>query len=191
MDNDTLNQKEKEIFQRAKPYLSESDNVHHTQDVIEFALKLLATEKGDRYIVIPAAILHDVGWCTVPEDVRAKVRSPGRDISLAKAHEVEGAKIAKEILNDILSNDSQVAEILEIINGHDTRDDAISLNDMIVKDADKLSRYSANFRSTCDWSGLTPQELSKDLEEEIEKWFFCSASRRMAKEELSKRKSEI
>ena len=36
-------------------------------------------------------------------------------------------------------------EILRIIGGHDSRKEPISLNDKVVKDADKLSRYSKEY----------------------------------------------
>ncbi len=93
--------------------------------------------------MIPAMILHDVGWKMVPEDLHLKAYGPHAiypDVN--RIHEVEGAKIAAEILREAGYDDGQAAEIVEIIEGHDSRKEPLSVNDRIVKDADKLYRYS-------------------------------------------------
>jgi hypothetical protein len=60
-----LNVIESAILKLAKPYLQIRDNERHTFNAIEFALKLLEIYDAERTIVIPAMILHDVGWSKV------------------------------------------------------------------------------------------------------------------------------
>jgi len=93
--------------------------------------------------VIPAVLLHDVGWKTVPEEPQLKAFGPGRnDHEINRIHEVEGAKIARELLQQAGFDHSLVDQITEIILGHDSRQEAISHNDAMVKDSDELWRFS-------------------------------------------------
>ncbi|WP_300464155.1 HD domain-containing protein [Desulfobacula sp.] len=185
-----MNTIEKTLFNEAKPYLSIRRNEIHTQNVIDFAFKLLQEEKGDRDIVIPAAILHDVGWIKISEDNIRKAMGPNGDESIVRVHEEEGVKIAEGILEKHLNSHRKISEILEIISGHDTREDALSMNDKIVKDADKLSRYDVSFLNLVDWCDFTTQELFHQLESNISKWFFLPLSKKIANEELIKRRKE-
>jgi HD superfamily phosphodiesterase len=57
-------------------------------------------------------------------------------------HEKEGARIAREILEQIDYAPADIDEICAIIDGHDTRLTSLSLNDSLVKDADKLWRIT-------------------------------------------------
>ena len=74
-------------------------------------------------------------------------------------HKEEGVKIARSILDKLADYLLPVDEILEIINGHDTREKAVSVHDGIVKDADKLSRFSMTFWDIVQRSGIDPAEL--------------------------------
>jgi hypothetical protein len=163
----------------------------HTQDAVDMAFRLLATEDGERGIVIPAVILHDVGWSKVPEKMRMLVRKPGSDNRITRMHEVEGVKIAGSILDKIFDHHLPIDEILEIVNGHDTREEAISIHDSIVKDADKLSRYSMTFWDIIQRSGIDPAKYCDDLALRGLKWFFLPRSREIAQEKLRQRRQEI
>ena len=189
--NEGLSAIEERIYQLAKPYLATRENDAHTQRALDFALRLLKTEKGDRSIVVPAIILHDVGWSQLQEDVMLKAWGPEKDESLTVIHEKEGAKIAAGILRQVGYDSSKVNEILQIIDGHDTRQDAISLNDEIVKDADKLTRYSKSFWFIVESFGYAPLEFYERLKAFSEEWFFLPVSREIAGEELRQRRREI
>ena len=64
------------IWQLAEPYLNTRKNNIHTKISTEFAYRLLEKEGGDQDIVIPAIILHDVGWKRVPENLQLKAFGP-------------------------------------------------------------------------------------------------------------------
>ena len=90
------------IFEKAKPFLHTRKNLIHTQIALRYALKLLKSEKGDEEVVIPAILLHDVGWNVIPEHLHLTAFGPNpSNPKLARVHEVEGAKIAKAILEKL------------------------------------------------------------------------------------------
>jgi HD superfamily phosphodiesterase len=180
------------IFERAKSYLRTRNNLVHTKISLRYALRLLDEEKGDEEVVIPAILLHDVGWKVIPEDLQITAFGPNLSNSeLTKVHEVEGTKIAKEILETLHYLPGKVKEICRIIRGHDTRQRPISRNDRIVKDSDKLWRYSKRGLAVdLDRFRIDRGSRLDYLEEHIEQWFFLSAARRLATEELARRRKE-
>ena len=196
-----VNAVEERIYQLAKPYLATKHNdmlariAHneaHVQIALDFALRLLEGGKGDRRVVVPAIILHDVGWNRVPDEILEKAFGPKADMSLLRIHEEEGMKIAKSILAKVGYDSRYADEILQIIDGHDTRAKAISINDEIVRDADKLSRYSRSaFWLIVEGLGVTPEEICRALELVVEQWFSMSASKEIAREELEQRRREL
>jgi HD superfamily phosphodiesterase len=134
------------IWQLATPYLQTRDNDAHTLYSYGIARQLLRRlPEADEHIVLPAIILHDTGWSTVDEFDAIQAIAPDRDGSYTWAvfqHEKEGARIAREILTELQIPAGEIDQICEIIDGHDTRLTALSLNDMLVKDSDKVWRVS-------------------------------------------------
>jgi hypothetical protein len=195
-----VNAVEERIYQLARPYLTTKHNdkpariAHndaHIRIALDFAFRLLEGGKGDRRVVVPAIILHDVGWNRVPDEILDKAFGPKADMSLLRIHEEEGVKIAKSILAKVGYDSRYANEILQIIDGHDTRAKAISIDDEIVRDADKLSRYSRSaFWLIVEGLGVTPEEICRALELMVEQWFSMSASKEIAREELEQRRRE-
>jgi HD superfamily phosphodiesterase len=180
------------IFERVKPFLRTRKNLIHTQIALQYALKLLKTVKADDEIVVPAILLHDVGWKAVPESLQLTAFGPNRsNPQAARLHEVEGAKMARKILEGLHYPPEKVEEIYRIIRGHDSRKKAISRSDRIVKDADRLFRYSRKGMAIDVNRFRTRRgDYLSYLERHIEKWFFLPASRQLAKEELARRRRE-
>jgi HD superfamily phosphodiesterase len=180
------------IFDRAKPLLRTRKNLIHTQIALRYAIKLLRTVKGDEEIVLPAILLHDVGWKAVPEDLQLTAFGPNQsNPQVARLHEVEGAKMARKILEGLHYPPERVDEICRIIRGHDSRKKSLSRSDRVVKDADKLFRYSRKGMAV-DVNRFRAHRGAylSYLEGHIEKWFFLSASRQLAREELVHRRRE-
>ena len=180
------------IWQFARPFLDTRYNGVHTEISAQFAYHLLKREGGDEDIVIPAIILHDVGWKMVPVELHLKAFGPGATSpELNRSHETEGVKIAKYILEKIDYKTAKIDLILEIIDGHDSRKEAISLNDMIVKDADKLWRYSkSGFYIDIKRFGESFDQGLDRLRGNLPKWFFTVTAKEMAAEKLSRRAKE-
>jgi HD superfamily phosphodiesterase len=178
------------IFEKAKPFLRTRKNLVHTRISLRYALRLLREEEGDESVVIPAILLHDVGWKTIPEHLQLTAFGPDpSNPQLTKAHEVNGAKIAKAILEEFRYPPEKITQISRIIRGHDTRKRALSRSDRIVKDADKLFRYSQKGTAIdLERFGVARKDYLSFLEVQVEKWFFLATSRQLAREELFRKK---
>ena len=180
------------IFKKAKPFLRTRKNLIHTRIALHYALNLLQSEKGDEDVVIPAVLLHDVGWKTIPANLHLTAFGPNpSNPKLARAHEVEGAKIAGAILKDLQYPSEKIKEICRIIRGHDTRKRPISRNDRIVKDADKLWRYSRKGMAIdLDRFRVPRTNYLNFLGKIINEWFLTPTAREMAKREMTSRRRE-
>jgi hypothetical protein len=181
------------IWELARPYLNTRKNDVHTEISTDFAQKLLLREGGEEDIVIPAIILHDVGWKKVPEDIQPKAFGPKASMpEWNRVHEVEGAGIAGDILRKVNYPENKILEIQDIIKGHDSRKEPISLNDSVVKDADKLWRYSQiAVQINQKRFGLTVEQGIERLRRNLEPWFLTESGKRMATEEIEKRTKEL
>jgi HD domain len=181
------------IYDLAAPYLDTRSNDLHTRIAYSFALKLLEAEGGDAEIVIPAVLLHDVGWKTIPEHLQLTAFGPGRrNLEINRMHEVEGARIAAELLQKIGYDMALVDRIVEIILGHDSRREALSHNDALVKDSDKLWRFSPEAIQ------VDPPRFGVDaathvvwLGRQIEGWFLTKTGRKIALTEQKLRLVEL
>ncbi len=186
----------KEIFKQirrlAGPYLTTRKNDIHTDISIEFAFRLLGKESGNENVTIPSIILHDVGWKRVPEELHLKAFGPNaKSPELNRIHEVEGVKIVREILKKVNYDEDKIDEILNIIDGHDSRKIAISSNDRIVKDADKLWRYSKEgFKIGMERFAIPFEESIDRLTSNIDKWFFTNSAKEIAAGEIKDRLRE-
>jgi len=192
MEEENLERKYGKIFEGAAPYLNTRENEVHTRIAYELARRLLAFyPDADEDIVLPAIILHDVGWKMVPEEKQLEAFGPNmKDEESRRLHEVEGVRIAKEILESLSFDPVNIQKILKIIEGHDSRKEAISLNDKLVKDADKLWRYSPIGMETNENLFRLGRDKHYDLlGPRIDEWFFMPESKDMAREALSESKS--
>ncbi|MGD2272996.1 MAG: HD domain-containing protein [Desulfobacterales bacterium] len=186
----------KPVFEKirclAKPYLHTRQNEVHTAISTEIAYKLIKAEGGEEDIVIPAIILHDVGWQKIPVSLQSMAFGPkATKLRLNRMHEVEGAKIAKEILEKINYDPDKTDRITRIIEGHDSREKAISINDMIVKDADKLWRYSkSGFYIDIERFEETVDEGLNRLRKNLSNWFYTETAKAMAAAMVKNREGE-
>ena len=186
-----MNAVEKRIYKLAKPYLVVRENDIHTRVATELALELLKHVGGDRRVVGPAIILHDVGWFNVPSELD-KWRNNPENSALIKPHEIEGVKIAKRVLEEVGYDSSLVNEILHIIGSHDTGGAPQSVNEEIVRAADVLWRYTKNALGVMvRLFNSTPAEVVERLESNLNEWFFIPVSKKMAIHELEERKREV
>lgn len=177
------------IFERAKAFLDTRDNELHTRIASAFAEKLLEAEGGDARVVLPAILLHDVGWKMVPEELQLTAFGPGHnDMTINRIHEVEGAKIARRLLEELGYDPKLMDEIVAIILEHDSRLKPLSLNDAIVKDSDKLWRFTAEaLQVDPKRFGIDPGVHTRWLKLQIEGWFITETGKRLARQEQRER----
>lgn len=182
------------IYQKAEPYLNTRYNDIHVQMAYDFARRLLIYyPEADEDIVLPAILLHDVGWKMVPEEKQLNAFGPkGKDKKTQRFHEVEGVKIARAVLISLNYDEKKIKQILAIIDGHDTRLKGLSLNDKLVKDADKLWRFTptgVNIDHTR--FGIPRDSYLHWIAPMIDDWFFTSEAKDMARNALREAKLGI
>lgn len=182
-----------QIYRKAEPYLDTRQNDVHVSGSFDFACRLLAHyPNADKEIVLPAIVLHDVGWKMVPEEKQLSAFGPMvKDKKTQRIHETEGVKIAEEILTRLYYDKEKILEILSIIDGHDTRQEALSLNDQLVKDADKLWRFTpAGVDIDHTRFGIPRDSYMKWLDTVIDDWLFTPEAKEMAHAALAEAKCD-
>lgn len=181
------------LFELAQPFLTVRHNQVHTEICYSFAQQLLEKLGGDREIVLPAIILHDVGWSAVPTEQHLLAFGPREiDKNIRRIHEVEGAKIAANLLEQVSVKEEPRLEICRIIESHDSSEKAFSLEEKIVKDADKLFRFSPEgFSIDAERFVIDRLEYWEMLQKYIKHWFFTDLAQEIAAKELQKVKRQV
>ncbi|MBN2052407.1 HD domain-containing protein [Candidatus Woesearchaeota archaeon] len=143
-----LTPQEMVIWAKAMPNQDQRDDTGHGEIVTYFTLKLSSLfPEANRAITVPAAILHDTGYSPMlPEEKKLfysdkkifKVYEP----ALRARHQQLGVEFARKTLEDVSYEPALIDKICEIISEHDTRKGFLDLNDGIVRDADKLWRFT-------------------------------------------------
>lgn len=140
-----LNDSERKIWDIALPFQDKRQDIGHGESVAYSALQLLNYSSANREIIVPAAILHDTGWSQVSERDRiessAERLSPEENRRVRLQHEEEGVKLAINWLNQLNYDSELITPILKIIGRHDTGKEISSVEEGLVKDADKLYRF--------------------------------------------------
>jgi len=146
------------LWEDARAYLDVRNNDEHTLVAYAVAQALLKEiPQAVESIVLPAIVLHDVGWKRVPQELL--LDAIGRDAKrpdLVRDHELYGVDIARGILEKHKPAGVDAEAVLAIIDGHDTTRHARSINDAVMKDADKCWRTTPHgmriIRGWYDWS---------------------------------------
>ena len=171
------------MWDAARPYLDVRNNDEHTLVAYGLAKALLdLIPEADENIVLPAILLHDVGWKKIDPDLLllAIGKNPTRK-DLVRDHEVYGVEIARNIITSHGNSDIDVEAVLSIIDGHDTDKTARSINDAIVKDADKGWRATAHgMRIIRGWYDISVMEYVETLEAVSLPFMLTDAGRAMA-----------
>lgn len=148
-----------------------------------------AYPEADALLVRVTTLLHDTGWARVDE---TKIISEGfagdwRKADIRFEHERHGCDIAREVLPGLGYDDEFVERVTAIIDGHDTRQVSHSLEDSLVRDADRLWRFTATgIALASGWFGLSPAEYARRLRSEIVPELLTDAAVQMAEAELAR-----
>lgn len=192
----------KEIFEKiwetALPYQDQRNDDGHARITLKYAKELIKLEDGNEDIIIPAIILHDVGYSQILRERRMLIfdkdaRNEERD-AVRYIHQAQSVKLGEKILNELDYPADMIPEILEIISKHDTRKGFISKEEGLVRDADKLWRYSSeSFK-------LNRKHKKSDLEKRIERlekdlevpdYIYSESAKKIARQELEERKKLV
>jgi hypothetical protein len=172
------------LWELAAPLLHVRDNDAHTLYAFGLASALLdAHPEADAAVVLPAIMLHDIGWSQVPPaEVLQAIAPGGGRPDLVLLHEKEGARLAAGILAECGYDPGKIPAVLEIIDGHDSRREALSIEDAIVKDADKTWRLSPHGIDTVmDWFGLDRGQALRLCSQRVHGHLFTAEAKAMAR----------
>ncbi len=181
------------IYEVALPMLGTRKNDLHARVGCQFAVEFLDREGGDPRIAVPAILLHDLGWNEIPEDYQRRAYGPNSsDAQLNRLHEQAGARLSREVLESVGYDATLIEEICRIIDGHDSRPTAASVEEAIVKDSDKVWRVSREgFPASLSILGdLGPQQLHDFIAVRVPLWFLTTAGREMALQQLADRRAQ-
>jgi hypothetical protein len=183
-----------EVWRQAETYMRARKNDVHIPLSFAFARKLLAIyPEADEDIVSLAILLHDIGWWTIDmADIIEKGFGPNMMQSEVRfLHEREGVRLSREVLERTGWPQHVIAAVGEIIDGHDTRPQPRSLNDRLVRDADKLWRFTVTGVAVAsDWFKMNPHQYADRLAQQFS-LLETEAGRQMAEEELTKTRAAL
>lgn len=183
------------VWRKAEPYMRARKNDVHIPLSFAWAQRLLEVHpEADHDICSLAILLHDIGWYSIDmKDIIEKGFSGPNMLQsdVRYLHESEGVRLGTEVLKATGWNDDVIAQVCEIIDGHDTRPDPHHLNDRIVRDADKLWRFEVTGVSVaCEWFKTTPHGYADRLEKQKDA-LETQAGRQMATETLAKTRTAL
>jgi len=129
------------IWEKSLPLLQAGrpGDDRHALEVAEFILSYKGPKTLDLDILIPTAIMHDIGHSAIlPEHIKyisGEFKLPGAKL----VHMLAGAKIAKEILEEVGYDPEKTKEIVDIISVHDADQ---------IKGIDKDKFYDTDSKKT-------------------------------------------
>lgn len=178
------------IWRRALPYQDKRNDKGHAAIATRYARRLLKQiPDANVRIVNPAIMLHDIGWSQMPPDkILIAYNPPSKEAEYTARleHQLYALDLALKILHSVHFYPELIGPILTIIAQHDTRKGWHSLEDAVVRDADKLWRYKTpqHLVVTASNKGWTRQEqveeyLAKSLADIDREGFFLTKEARV------------
>jgi len=145
--------KYQKIWRLAEPILNngrKGDTVHCKQTAELVFNYIGENKKGDPDVLIPVAMMHDIGHAAISPQHMKYVTGPEKLPGGKLVHMLAGAKIADDILKSIKYPASKRKEIVDIISMHDFDQlkgidlDKVynTLNKKLFHDLDSLDRFS-------------------------------------------------
>jgi hypothetical protein len=103
------------LLEKAMSYYEHgrAGDVEHVKWLYETIQKYISKDEINHDILMPVAILHDVGYSMIPKG------SDSYNLDIRKAHSEYGADIAEKILTEIKYPENKIKEIKRLILKHD------------------------------------------------------------------------
>lgn len=136
-----MNNKYEKIWDLALPYLKKGirkDFVTHTRGVVTAMEMLLAKESGDPSVLIPAAMLHDVGWAKVAPWQQKNWQNVQERIQGERQHLAYAPEIIREILFKAGCGGYLIEQVIDIVLAHKFQNPKQHDKQLLI-DADNLS----------------------------------------------------
>ncbi|MBW4095001.1 MAG: HD domain-containing protein [Acidobacteria bacterium] len=162
----------------------------HLPISLAFAERLCrAYPDADAELVRVSTLLHDTGWAHVDESriISEGFKGDWRKAAIRYEHEQRGCDVARRVLPGLGFSPAFVERTCEIIDGHDTRPVARSLEDALMRDADRLWRFDrAGIALASSWFGMDPAAYADRLASEIIPELITQAAVDMATADLNR-----
>lgn len=178
------------LWKAVEPETRSRANDIHLPISAAYAARLCdAYPQADRELVMVSIILHDTGWAHVDQ---SRIVSEGfqgagdwRKAVIRFEHEVEGCAVARRVLPGLGYAEEFIERVCQIIDGHDTRPVAFSLEDALVRDADRLWRFDGpGVAMSTQWFGHDAAHYMDRLESEIIPELISQAAVQIARTDL-------
>ena len=178
------------IWKRIVPESRTRGNDIHLPISLRYAQRLCdAYPAADRQLVMISVILHDTGWAHVDE---SRILSEGfgdnwRKAAIRYEHEEQGCIVARRVLGELGYDTEFIEAVCAIIDGHDTRQVAYSLEDALMRDSDRLWRFDhAGIALASSWFSQDPAWYTDRLEKEIIPELLTEAGYQMGSTDLAR-----
>lgn len=191
--------KYKKIWGKALPLLRNGrpGDDAHAKETVKFILNYKGKFKFDKDILIPTAMMHDIGHAAILPEHFKYVTGPEKVKNGKLAHMLAGAKIAHDILASAGYDRKISEEIVEIIRIHDYDQlEGVDLkaayntkNKKLFHDIDSLDRYTEVRIKNMSLLYKDKEELLRILENLI-KSFFYPDMKKIAESEIRKLKTK-
>jgi 5'-deoxynucleotidase YfbR-like HD superfamily hydrolase len=178
--NNFLPKKFQKLWKICSPLLKRGrpDDLQHAKDVIKFILNYSGQQKIDQDILIPVAMMHDIGHSAILPGHFKYITGPKKIKNSKLVHMLAGAKIAHDILRKIKYPTKKTKEIVDIISIHDAEQLDIkwckfynTYNKKIFHDIDLLDGF--NTKRVKKLLYLWPKnKLLQSLNERVNNFFF-------------------
>lgn len=191
----------KKIWEKARPYYLEGRpmDIDHIEWFMEVASEIAEKENLDDSILLPLAILHDVGYSQV-KDVATADYYHG---DVRRLHMAEGAKIARQILEEVQYDSEKIKKIVYYISVHDNwafGEIDLFINDPLLgtfKDLDYIWMYThKGFKGLQPTLKLNDQQMLEHLQKETspiggKKPFSNESTKKLHDDLLAEREKEF
>lgn len=178
------------MWRQAIPYLrkgKKKDFIMHTKWVIKSMEMLLKKEKGDENLLMPAAILHDVGWSKIPLTLQ-KAIGGAKAKKAMELHLKYCPPIIEKILNKIGYDKTKIKKIIDIVLAHKFKSPR-NINKRLLIDADTLSdAFKEPFYIDVKEYKITPKQLYNSRKGNK---FYTKTAKMIFESEFTKRKREV
>jgi len=188
------------IWLLALSYQDKRNDEGHVEIATRYAIEMLQmVYNADNFtanplIVLPAITLHDIGWSKMPADkllIAYNPPSKEAEYTARLEHQIYALETAEIILTQVKCPSLAKGKILVIISQHDTRKGFYGLNDAIVRDADKLWRYTQRHMDvTCKNKGWTKKSQAQGLLDKLAgqiddpEFFMTTVARDLARRDI-------
>lgn len=148
---DIIPEKFQSLWEKCQSYFAEcrEGDIEHALVGVKFILDYKGDLKMDSDILIPVAIMHDIGHAAILSEHFVYITGVKRVKNGKLAHMLTGAKIARKILTELSWDQKAADEIVDIISIHDidqldldgAREMYDSENKKLFHDIDSMDRY--------------------------------------------------